>query len=125
MVEARRFDCVSTPLSAIAVPLRLIGSCKIHFAFGGLAADDAGAFQFRLVYRNVARGGFGVFLDLCFTFGGFTPLGKCPAVRDDAFQVLVVFRLMDVGITVFGRALQESRLDFFQQSAHGRRESIL
>ena len=45
----------------------LIRFREIHFSLGRLAADDAGSFFGGLVERDVAGGGFGIFLDLGFT----------------------------------------------------------
>ena len=85
----------------------LIRSCKIHFAFGRFAADDADSFSFGLVERNVTRRGFGVFLNLCFTFLRFAPIGECPAISDDSLEVFVIFGFVDVCIAVFGGALED------------------
>src|SRR4026208_232083 len=90
----------------------LIRPREIHFAPGSSPAYNTRAVLFRLIQWNVACGGFGVFLDLRFTCRGFAPIGKGPAIRDDALEVLIVFGFVDFGIAVFCGALEECILYF-------------
>src|SRR3990172_1468040 len=101
-------------LAAPRNDMLLIRSCEIHFTFGRLAADDAGTFLFGLVERDVARGGLGILLDLCFTFHRFTPIRIRPTVRDDLLKFVIIFVIVDVRIAVLGGALEERTLYFLE-----------
>ena len=62
-------------------------------------ADDTLAFSFGLVEGDDACGGFGIFLDLGFTFSGFTPPGKRPTFLNNFLELVVAGGIVDILVT--------------------------
>ena len=79
-----------------------------------------------LVFEVHAAGrGLGIGFDLRFAFRRTAPPGFRPAVFDDALEVIIGLRIMDVGVTEVLSLRQDAGLDLIEQITDLRGQVIL
>src|SRR6266851_9877217 len=102
-----------------------IGPSEDCFFRGRLAAQNAPTLPYRLVERDAAHRGPGLFLDLLLASAVAAPVRARKSYCDCGLELIVVGRLTGVGLAKRQRPFVERGLDFVEGVRHGARQALL